>query len=237
MDLSTVEIPQAGARERALEYAKAARKIDDPERRREFEEIARAYRAAAVEGVRLISLRATFAAGGTVQRTLVQGRGGPYEHRNEYLLPRLAACQWRAAFVFCGGIRANGSVQLADSVGRRESYTSGVVELDAGTFDLTDSPVSEVALRSHSFQAKTSSGWRGAWSAQVPIVPPQHRPGRGMGDRIVLWEVENWTWQTTPRPPGDPALLRPIGGDLYAVEAVWDLTELEKLVLAGRELA
>jgi hypothetical protein len=41
---------------------------------------------------------------------------------------------------------------------------------------------------------------------------------------------------STPRPPGDPALLRPIGGDLYAVEAVWDLTELEQLVLSQRRL-
>ena len=37
-----------------------------------------------------------------------------------------------------------------------------------------------------------------------------------------------------PRPPGDPALLRHVGGDVYAVEAVWELTELEKLVLSGR---
>jgi hypothetical protein len=70
----------------------------------------------------------------------------------------------------------------------------------------------------------------------VPVVPPKHRPARGMGDRLVLWEVENWTWRSTPRPPGDPALLRPIGGDLYAVEAVWDLTELEQLVLSQRRL-
>jgi hypothetical protein len=50
----------------------------------------------------------------------------------------------------------------------------------------------------------------------------------------VLWEVEEWTWRTTPRPPGDPALLRHVGGDIYAVEAIWDLTPLEQLVLSGR---
>ena len=76
--------------------------------------------------------------------------------------------------------------------------------------------------------------WSGAWTAMVPIVPPQHRPARGMGDRLVLWEVDNWEWNTPPAPPGDPALLRHVGGDIYAVDAVWDLTEIERLVLAGR---
>lgn len=32
----------------------------------------------------------------------------------------------------------------------------------------------------------------------------------------------------------DPALLKHIGGDLYAVLATWDLTELERSVLGGR---
>lgn len=45
----------------------------------------------------------------------------------------------------------------------------------------------------------------------------------------ILWEAE---WQAVP--PKDPALLRHLGGDLYAVVAVWDLTELERAVLGGR---
>lgn len=45
----------------------------------------------------------------------------------------------------------------------------------------------------------------------------------------MLFEAE---WR--PEPPKDPALLRHIGGDLYSVVAVWDLTELERAVLAGR---
>jgi hypothetical protein len=62
----------------------------------------------------------------------------------------------------------------------------------------------------------------------VPIIPPQHRPNRRRLHRFhILWEVEQWTW-TAPR---DPALLRFIGGDLWAVAATWDLTELERAVL------
>jgi hypothetical protein len=35
----------------------------------------------------------------------------------------------------------------------------------------------------------------------------------------------------------DPILLRPIGGDLYAVVAQWDLTEIERTIIAGTRKA
>ena len=72
---------------------------------------------------------------------------------------------------------------------------------------------------------------RRSWNghAIAPIIPPEHRPKR---NRLrffhILWEVEEWDLT----PPRDPALLRWIGGDLWAVTAVWDLTELERAVLA-----
>lgn len=73
--------------------------------------------------------------------------------------------------------------------------------------------------------------------AMVPPVPPDLRPThRGrmlkLDNFLVLWEVEQW--EAVPRPPGDPALLRHVAADLYSVEAIWDLTELEQAVLAGR---
>ncbi|TWT34974.1 hypothetical protein KOR42_53530 [Thalassoglobus neptunius] len=36
----------------------------------------------------------------------------------------------------------------------------------------------------------------------------------------------------TMTPPGDPYLLKKISGEFYAVLAEWDLTELEKAVMA-----
>src|SRR5438046_3023240 len=77
----------------------------------------------------------------------------------------------------------------------------------------------------------------GAGPAGLPPVPaggeagpdqggpgdPAGVPGPGPGDV---------TWQEMP--PEDPALLKHIGGDLYAVVAVWNLTELERAVLSGR---
>lgn len=71
--------------------------------------------------------------------------------------------------------------------------------------------------------------WNG--HTMVPNVPPRHRPKRGrLHNFHILWEVEEWTLT----PPRDPALLRHIRGDLWSVLAVWDLTDLERAVLAQR---
>lgn len=65
----------------------------------------------------------------------------------------------------------------------------------------------------------------------VPTIPPRHRPNRRRLHKFhILWEVEEWTLA----PPRDPALLRHIRGDLWAVQAVWDLTDLERMVLSQR---
>lgn len=65
----------------------------------------------------------------------------------------------------------------------------------------------------------------------VPLTPPRHRPARPrLSSCHVLWEVEAWTDVA----PVDPALLRYIHGDLWAVLATWDLTPLERAVLPLR---
>lgn len=71
--------------------------------------------------------------------------------------------------------------------------------------------------------------WVQTHSALVPIVPPRFRPPHSMTGYHVLWEAE-WS----PRAPRDPALLKHIGGDLWAVLATWDLTDLERAVLEMR---
>lgn len=77
-----------------------------------------------------------------------------------------------------------------------------------------------------------SWGWgRTSGSTMVPIIPPRFRPRRRrLRGHHILWEVERWD----PTPPTDPALLRHIRGDLWAVLATWDLTELERAVLSQR---
>lgn len=72
----------------------------------------------------------------------------------------------------------------------------------------------------------------------LPNIPAALRPSHALKNYHVFFEVEKWTPVIDkPRPSRDPALLRHIGGDLYAVLAVWDLTELERAVIAGTRLA
>jgi hypothetical protein len=77
-----------------------------------------------------------------------------------------------------------------------------------------------------------------AW-AMVPLVPaPVLTEAKVRGPLLryfTLFEVERW--ETAPRrigPDRDPYLLRHLGGELYAVLAEWDLTELERAVMAAR---
>jgi hypothetical protein len=67
-------------------------------------------------------------------------------------------------------------------------------------------------------------------STMTPIIPPALRPKHNLANYRTLWEVEQWKAE----PPKDPMLLKPLGGMLYAVLAVWDLTEMERAVLRGR---
>jgi hypothetical protein len=76
--------------------------------------------------------------------------------------------------------------------------------------------------------------------AMVPVVPPRAltqaklRTTSGLGKLVTLWEVDQWhTKQQNLRPSRDPYLLRLLGGDLYEVLAEWDLTPLERAVIAG----
>lgn len=75
--------------------------------------------------------------------------------------------------------------------------------------------------------------------ALVPMVPPHALNACGgrsrLRDHLVLWEIEGWADRPIQAVPDrDPYLLRPIHGDLCAVVAEWDLTELERSVMAGR---
>lgn len=84
-----------------------------------------------------------------------------------------------------------------------------------------------------------TDAWRPMWAnahAIVPSIPVALRPVADRANYAILWEVEAGGWaeeNARPLAPHDPALLKHIGGDLYAVLAVWDLTPLERAVIAG----
>lgn len=71
--------------------------------------------------------------------------------------------------------------------------------------------------------------WLSDVETMVPITPPHLRPKLHLRNFHILWEVEEWKQV----PPRDPMLLKRLGGDLFAVLAVWDLTDVERAVLAG----
>lgn len=77
--------------------------------------------------------------------------------------------------------------------------------------------------------------------ALVPMIPAPVRQQCGRfraRDRFILWEVERWADRSRfARPDRDPLLLRHLGGDIYSVEAHWDLTSLEQAAMLGRALS
>jgi hypothetical protein len=74
------------------------------------------------------------------------------------------------------------------------------------------------------------TAWNQRWTATLPFIPPQYRPPHGLVNYHLLWEAEWRLARGSQR--RDPMLLKRIGGDLFAVVAAWDLTPIEKLVLA-----
>jgi hypothetical protein len=64
--------------------------------------------------------------------------------------------------------------------------------------------------------------------AAVPLIPVHLRPQRGIQNYHILWEAD---WHEIPK---DPYLLRRFSGDAWLVVAAWDLTEVERAVMAHR---
>lgn len=65
--------------------------------------------------------------------------------------------------------------------------------------------------------------------AQVPMIPPVHRPNGAITRYRILFEA---VWER--RPPVDPILLRHVSGPFYVVLAQRDLSPLEQAVLRAR---
>jgi hypothetical protein len=180
------------------------------ELRRLDTEMARAWKQLA-DGTTLLRLAETIRAGGLMQRAA----WGDFT----CALPKLAVARADARHVYTIGVTSRGNITF--SVAKTPNWRQlsearqNIVEID------------EAFEEDAGKERYTSNGT--IWSALVPTVPPRYRPNRLAGYH-VLFEVENW--QREPQPPGrDPALLKHIGGDLWAVVATWDLTPLEAAVL------
>lgn len=224
--LRTIEMERPAARKAFLEYRHAlkenVRKSEEDEIQRRLDEVdtavMRGYRELA-RGRQIIELSKTLAAGKTRKIASRRWHAQDYNHPQagyyyaDQVVSKLAIVRADAHTVWTKGVRANGSAWFAANdqwvrSGRRQ------ITVPARTFDLVqDNPIEAVP-------------------AVVPVIPPPFRPTHRLGNYHLLFEAD---WKGQPA-PADPALLKHLGGDLYAVLAVWDLSPLEAAVLgqAGR---
>lgn len=199
MNLDTITLDKAAARQAFLEYRRAVRARSAAESRtreaREDEAIMRGYREI-VRGRQILNVRDAILAGGFDD-----------QHR-----PKLALCRANAKSV---RVRCDfdGDVRFYADVGG--DWDTGL-KADRRPFN------GLVTWPEPRFQQVRAD-------AIVPIVPPSLRPSFALSGYDILFEAD-WRPRVAPR---DPALLKRMGGDLYAVIAVWDLTELERAVIAG----
>lgn len=222
MELDVLTMPRNEARQAFLAYREEVRRPRDEASRKQDEAMMRAYRAAA-KGTPLIRLSDAIARGGatTFQEPVYTGFGSNRkikEHR-AVALPRLAIVNADATRCWTHGIRLDGSLRLLDKRNPGPTNKRNIFNFAKGTFPEQETQGDlwgEPRLR-----------------AIVPTIPPSLRPDHALRNYHILFEAE---WGIDPQPPVDPALLKHVGGDLYAVLAAWDLTPIERAVLAGEDL-
>lgn len=207
MELATIDMPVEEAQKLFEEYRSAVRERHDAE----DEQIMRGYKVLA-KGQQVLHLPKTLRAGG-VEGLDVKKRWGA--GRMVVTLPRLAVARANRTTVWTSGINRDGACTMQTKRDPHVNNRFDVLRFADGTFDSGD---------------PDESSWQPRIRAVVPNIPPRLRPRTGLGNFHVLFEAE---WGLDPQPPVDPALLRQIGGDLYAVIATWDLTEIERAVLSG----
>jgi hypothetical protein len=221
VELATITEDPHVARRAYLEYRAAVRsgarrKLGEAQRRydRVDDATMRAYRALS-QGKQLIRLADTVRAGG-VTRVEARAWSGKYTA----VLPRLAVCRADARRCHTNGVDPDGMVNFYAGVPDRYGYSPSKSKLNRVT--LPDGTFPEDQRTERGYSRSTHH------IAVVPTIPPPLRPPHNLSGYRVLWEAD-WTEQV----PVDPALLKHVGGDLYAVVAVWNLSELERAVLAG----
>ncbi|MGQ0668070.1 MAG: hypothetical protein ACT4PO_00080 [Actinomycetota bacterium] len=206
MDVATITMDQEKAAE-AFESYREAVKLRHSD---EDEAIMRGYREL-VHGRAVLKLSESMRlAGVTAVEHALWVKGGQRWFTAQ--MPRLAIARADAPWVYCDGILRDGSAQFRMDKWVSRHTTRRYIDLPAGTFP-----------------APHTVNDRRIMSAMVPIVPPALRPRGSLVNYHLLFEAE---WKA--QPPRDPLLLRRLGGDLWAVVATWNLTEIERAVLAGR---
>jgi len=216
--LPTVQMDATEARREFLAYRKLLRSGRGTP---EDQAIMNAYRLAA-KGQRILNLAQAIAGGGetTIGDEVRRWRdGAPVTGYVEFRVPVLAIARADAQFVWTRGINKEGAVTFQSVRQPHHRERARIRAMAAGTFPAGG-------------PGEQWGGWGPRICAMAPVIPAALRPTHRLENYHLLWQAE-WAIDHSI-PPGDPALLKHIGGDLYAVLAVWDLTPIEQAVLAGR---
>lgn len=129
-------------------------------------------------------------------------------------LPKLALANAAAPACWLEASSGSGAAAMASSERHTSRDTRNVFRFPSGSFP--------------GIAAKQPHRWR--HRATMPIMPADIRPRRALESYHVLWEAE---WE--PIPPVDPYLLQRIGKtDMWLVLGMWELTAVEREVLASR---
>lgn len=209
---ATITMDRNKAREAFLDYRRSVRERLTAE----DERIMAGYKALS-QGQQLINLREVISAGGT--------------HPNG--LPRLAVARSDTPWVYAERDQ-NGALTFWPNNNwsfKGSTIAAGVHRFPAGTLPNCTQLGCDMTKDLWYHDAHKNS-WSKNLRAMVPNVPPGLRPVAKLSNFATMFEVDKW--ERAPRPPGDPALLKHLGGELWAVLAIWDLTPLEQAVLSGR---
>jgi hypothetical protein len=208
MNVPTIEMNQEEAKQKVEEYQKAVRENKYPptlegKRQRELDLAAVIGFKALADGKRVINVHTALSHAGL--RTDGSQEG----------LPRLAIA--RADSVAVTYRKEGGDVDP------RYSFAA---EFEGGFYKKNNV---RLEFRDLVWNATlTAKRFVGRWSyrAITPTIPPAVRPRYAhLSKMFILWEAD---WE---RSPVDPFLLRHLAGDLYSIEAQWDLTDLERGLL------
>ena len=208
MKLATIEMPQEEAQKAFTEYRRAVRSAKTAQVNSEDAQIARCYKAL-MKGHPVIDLNG------------VMGQAG--EDGNG--LPRLAIARADTTLLEMNRNWMTGAVHMFSHELRFRYWQAPFA---GQKFTLSLSVRKGRITAPHSWQRGVREVVRD-FSAIVPNIPPALRPPHNLSNYHLLWEPK---WAVSRAvPPGDPALLKHLGGPLYAVLATWDLTPVEQAVL------